>query len=203
MTAEVIHLAASRAERSHLDNALAAIRRHPKLIGDDKAAAAALARYATDDGFFDLDQRERMAVTRLGKWKLMSAFKRLKDSGHLHKASDSLFRFGERPSEVDVLQAEGLFDLFHGLRSLAITLGDTATQAYKLTWLVPKVGIYRRLKPSPQELATQLRELHRICYLDMLDLSAGDDGETMVRYAVPTSYEFARPRHGPSAGGAE
>ena len=195
MTAEVVHLTARRAERSHLDNALAAIRWHPKLKHADKAAAAALARYATDDGFFDLDQRERMAVTRLGRWKLMSAFKRLKDSGHLHKADGySLFRFGERPSEAEVLQAGRLFDLLPGLRHLAFTLSDTATHAYELTWLVPKA--------SPQELATQLRELHRIGLLDMLDLSVGDGGATMVRYDVPNSHEFARPRHGPSGGAA-
>ena len=55
---------------------------------------------------------------------------------------------------------------------------------------------------SPQELATHLRELHRLGYLKTLDLSTGDDGETMVRYDVLNSWEFGRRRHGPSAGGA-
>ena len=68
--------------------------------------------------------------------------------------------------------------------------------------MVPKVAIPgERRRLSPQELATHLRELHRIGYLDMLDLSAGDGAVTMVRYGVAT-YEFARLGHGPSAGGA-
>ena len=99
--AKVIDISGWRTKRPKLANALAAIAAHPNLNHTDKAVAGALAYYSTDYGFFDLSQRERSSITRLGKFPLMSALKHIKNVGLLHKCrSGSLHCIGEKPSDI-------------------------------------------------------------------------------------------------------
>ena len=196
MSAEVIHLATRRDDLSPLDKTLAAIRRHPNLQDRDKAAAEALSRYTTDIGFFQLDWRERRAVTKLTKSKEATTLKRLKATGLLHAARwGDLFRFGTKPTDAELSRARPLFDLLGELRSLELTLHDTWTYDYELAWLVPKVAYYARpwRRPSPEYLAKQLSELYRLGYLVGLNLFVGEGGKSMVRYSANMSYELSRP----------
>ncbi len=193
MTDNVVHFAEYRANRRPLDDALKAIERHPRLKDIDKAAIAALARYATDAGFFNLDQRERSAVTGLRKFPLMSALARVKKVELLHKANPyGPHKIGEVPTPDHVRKAERLFRVLTGLVLLGFTLKDTHSYGYEASWLVPKIW-FPGEKLSERELVTAVRELDRLGYLVVAEIDEGDSGGARIRY-LPARYDNFRQR---------
>lgn len=193
---EVVSLDAYRAGRSTLDDALAAVDRHPDLKDIDKAAISALARYATDEGFFALDQRERMAVTKLSRYRLNNALERVTDTELLRKVHHSrdLFRIGDEPDKALVERAYRLSEIHRGLEHLASFLEDTAAWSYEIAWLRPKVDRWAMCWPkiSNEELLAGVKDLGRFNYLAFLEITENKAGEPKVRYQ-PTDFRNIRP----------
>ena len=188
----VVSIVEYRAKQTPLQEALAAVKHHRGLRDIDKAAIARLSRYATDQGFFDLDQRERGAVTGLKKFHLMSGLARVKKVGLLHKADCwRLHRIGEIPTEGTVQTAERLFAIHRGLKSLWLTLKDTDTQDYEASWLVPKIWSWSR-GVTEKELTAAAQELGRLGYLAVVQVCEGDKGTATIRYRPAEYPDFCK-----------
>lgn len=192
MIAEIINLTDLRARQSPLEVALAAVARHPELKEVDKRAVAALARVATDEGYFDLDQAERSAVTGLGKFQLMGFLRRVKDADLLHKMDGyGLFKIGAKPTDDESRKAERFFRIHMGLRMLSYNLGDTDTHPYQASWLVPKV--WTAYEPLTEvELIAAIQELGRLGYLTVASVTDEPNG-ALIQYR-PAEYDDFRRR---------
>jgi hypothetical protein len=198
MTAEIINLTDLRARQSPLEVALASVEHHPKLRGVDKRAITALAGFATNAGFCDLDQSERSAIAGLGKFQLMGSFCRVKDADLLHKMDGyGLFKIGAKPTDDESRKAERFFRIHMGLRMLSYNLGDTDTHPYQASWLVPK--IWTAYEPLTEvELIAAIQELGRLGYLTVASVTDGPNG-ALIRYRPAEYDDFRRLRPGDGA----